>query len=248
MIRISAAPVSRVSSLSRSRICACTVTSSAVVGSSAMISRGLAGQRHRDHRALAHAARELVRIGQAATLCVRDPHLVQQVRGRPQRGAPARRAVHVQRLADLHADREDRVERRHRLLEDHRDPIAAHRPHGFGVETKQVLPFEQHLARHDAPRRVRYQAQQRQRRHALAGARLADDRERLPRLQVERHVVDRRDRAALGSKARRQAPNAQQRLGHVRSPSSSSGPGRSRCASRSATVAPRRRAVRPRSS
>ena len=33
-------PVSRVSSFRRSRICACTVTSSAVVGSSAMISRG----------------------------------------------------------------------------------------------------------------------------------------------------------------------------------------------------------------
>ena len=33
-------PVSRVSSLSRSRICACTVTSSAVVGSSAMMRRG----------------------------------------------------------------------------------------------------------------------------------------------------------------------------------------------------------------
>ena len=47
---------------SRSRICACTVTSSAVVGSSAMSRLGLAGERHRDHHALAHAAGELVRI------------------------------------------------------------------------------------------------------------------------------------------------------------------------------------------
>jgi hypothetical protein len=38
------------------------VTSSAVVGSSAISSR-LAGERHRDHDALAHAAGELVRIG-----------------------------------------------------------------------------------------------------------------------------------------------------------------------------------------
>ena len=47
---------------SRSRICAWMVTSSAVVGSSAISSCGLAGQRHGDHDALAHAAGELVRI------------------------------------------------------------------------------------------------------------------------------------------------------------------------------------------
>ena len=55
-------PNSRCSSASRCRICAWMVTSSAVVGSSAMISDGLAHQRHGDHHALAQAARELVRI------------------------------------------------------------------------------------------------------------------------------------------------------------------------------------------
>ena len=45
------------------RICACVVTSSAVVGSSAMSSAGLEHQRHGDHDALALAAGELVRIG-----------------------------------------------------------------------------------------------------------------------------------------------------------------------------------------
>ena len=49
------------SSISR-RICAWMVTSSAVVGSSAISSLRRAGQRHGDHRALAHAAGELVRI------------------------------------------------------------------------------------------------------------------------------------------------------------------------------------------
>ncbi len=57
-----AVPVSRWSSRISSRICACTVTSSAVVGSSAISSLGLAGERHRDHHPLPHAARELVRI------------------------------------------------------------------------------------------------------------------------------------------------------------------------------------------
>ena len=47
---------------STSRTCAWIVTSSAVVGSSAMSSVGLVGDRHRDHRPLAHAAGELVRV------------------------------------------------------------------------------------------------------------------------------------------------------------------------------------------
>ena len=46
-----------------SRIWAWIVTSSAVVGSSAMSSSGLVDERHRDHHALAHAARQLVRVG-----------------------------------------------------------------------------------------------------------------------------------------------------------------------------------------
>ena len=40
----------------------CTVTSSAVVGSSAIRTLRLADQRHRDHHALPHAARQLMRI------------------------------------------------------------------------------------------------------------------------------------------------------------------------------------------
>jgi hypothetical protein len=43
----------------RSRICAWIVTSSAVVGSSAISSFRRADERHRDHRALAHAARQV---------------------------------------------------------------------------------------------------------------------------------------------------------------------------------------------
>ena len=48
-------------SCSRSRICAWMVTSSAVVGSSAISSCRIAGERHGDHDALAHAARDAVR-------------------------------------------------------------------------------------------------------------------------------------------------------------------------------------------
>ena len=57
-----AMPSSSRSRCSSSRICAWMVTSSAVVGSSAISSCGPAGERHRDHDPLAHAARELVRV------------------------------------------------------------------------------------------------------------------------------------------------------------------------------------------
>ena len=54
----------------------------------------------------------------------------------------------------------------------------------------------------DPARRVGDQAQDRQRGDALARARLADDGQRLAGRDVEGHVVDRGDRAALGAKAR----------------------------------------------
>ena len=56
-------PRARVSSTIRSITAFCVVTSRPVVGSSAIRSCGLAGQRQRDHDALAHAAGQLERIG-----------------------------------------------------------------------------------------------------------------------------------------------------------------------------------------
>ena len=70
-------PSSRTNSASRSRICACTMTSSAVVGSSATISCGPAGQRHRDHHALLLAAGELVRVRTGPR--PRQPDLLEQL-------------------------------------------------------------------------------------------------------------------------------------------------------------------------
>ena len=57
------------------------VTSSAVVGSSAISSRGSAGQRHRDQRPLPHAAGELVRVLLQPPRRIRDADRVEQVAG-----------------------------------------------------------------------------------------------------------------------------------------------------------------------
>ena len=60
-------------------ICACTVTSSAVVGSSSDQQPRPPRHRHRDHHALAHAAGELVRIRMQHALRVADAELAQEI-------------------------------------------------------------------------------------------------------------------------------------------------------------------------
>ena len=62
LMNSSEVPNSWRSALTRSSTSASTVASSAVVGSSRISSDGSDGQRHRDHGALEHAARQLVRI------------------------------------------------------------------------------------------------------------------------------------------------------------------------------------------
>ena len=126
VMRMMARPVRSRSSSSSRRICACTVTSSAVVGSSAMRSCGSAGDGRRDHGALAHAAAELMGIGIDIARRIGDADLAQQV----DRPAAAPRAWTMpfmidQRLGDLPADGHQRIEMGGRVLEDHGDPARA---------------------------------------------------------------------------------------------------------------------------
>ena len=86
VMNITAMPCCCCSRLIRSRISAWVVTSSAVVGSSAISSERIAGERHGDHRALAHAAGELEGVAVDRAFGVGDLDLLQQVdRARPRR-------------------------------------------------------------------------------------------------------------------------------------------------------------------
>ena len=51
--------------------------------------------------------------------------------------------MRLEHLGDLVADPHQRIERRHRLLENHRDPAAAHVLHVAFGEAEKVAPFEQ---------------------------------------------------------------------------------------------------------
>ena len=156
--------------------------------------RRVAGERHRDHRPLAHPARQLVRVAAAARL--RDADQLEQL-ARP---LPRRRLRHAQplldRLGDLVADALDRVEGVHRALEDDRDLAPA-------VAPERVLGLRHEVDAHqlDAAaddRRVRRQdPDERQRGRRLAAAGLAGDAERLAVVEPEADAVDGLDRPRL---------------------------------------------------
>ena len=72
-----------------------------------------------------------------------------------------------QRLGDLLADREDRIERGHRLLKDHRDLVAAHLAHLLGIERQKLAPLQLDAA-FDAAGDLRQKPHDRKRGHAFA--------------------------------------------------------------------------------
>ena len=115
----------------------------------------LARERDRDHHALAHAARELVRVGVGAPLRIGDADQAHQLERALARAPPAVAEPHERALGDLLADAHHRVQRRHRLLEDHRDRAAAQLAPRVLVEARsEVDALELDRAAGDASRRA----------------------------------------------------------------------------------------------
>ena len=75
-------------------------------------------------------------------LGIGDPHELQQFDRTRRCLLLGHSEVDLQRLLDLEPDREDRVERGHRLLEDHRNVAAADLAHLLVVEIEQRLAVE----------------------------------------------------------------------------------------------------------
>ena len=157
---------------------------------------GLAGDGDGADHALLHAAADLVRVILDPPVGRRDPHLLQAVDRAPHERALVLAGVLVtDRLDQLVADREYRIERGLRILQDHGDALAADLAHLLLGLLEQILAFEPDRALDDAGRGPGLQLQQRQRRHRLARARFADDGERLALPQVEAHPIHRLHRA-----------------------------------------------------
>ena len=85
----------------------------------------LAGQRQGDHRALAHAARELVGIGVETSPGLRNLHPFKHLQRLRAGACIVDRVMRADRFDDLLTDRIDRVESKAWLLKDHRRGAAA---------------------------------------------------------------------------------------------------------------------------
>ena len=104
---------------------------------------GVARNRLGDHRALALATRQLVRVRIKRFLWVGQFDEPEQFDGPGLcRGPREFGEVNLERLDDLEPDCIHRVHRRHRLLENHGDFTAAYRANAFGGRGERVFPAQ----------------------------------------------------------------------------------------------------------
>jgi hypothetical protein len=171
---------------------------------------GVAGEPDGDHHALAHAAGELVRVLAEAALGIGQADELQEFDGARPGVLPGDVAMHEQGFGDLVADGEHRVQRGHRLLEDHRDLLAAQLAHLAFAEAEEVAALEQDLpVRHPAGG-LGQQAHDAQRRHRLAAARLAHQGDDLAGADIIGDAFDGPDDAARGDEMDMQVANREQ--------------------------------------
>ena len=150
---------------------------------------GLVGQRHGDHHALPETTGQLVRIVAEPLLRPGQAHQRQHfdraVQGLRLRGV----LVQSHRLGDLVADGLGRVKRGQRVLEDHRDLVAADPAQILVLQADKLTAVELDRAADDGSAR-RQQSHDRQPRHGLAAARFPDDAEGLPGVDMQVDVAD----------------------------------------------------------
>ena len=171
-------PCFRCSSSISSRICFCVVTSSAVVGSSAISSAGSSTSamaimmRWRCPPESWCGYERKMRSTSGRCTC----SMIATARRR--RSAAGKLGVKLHHLHDLLADAQDGVQRGHRLLEDHGHADRAQFAHLRLRQRQQVPPLKRDGPARDA-QRLRQQPHDRKRGHRLARAGFADKAHRL---------------------------------------------------------------------
>ena len=171
-----------------------------------------AGERHGDHDPLAHAARQLVRVLVDPFGGVRDARDLEQLERLAGRLRARDVFVGEDRLLELVADREERVERGHRLLKDHRQVDPADFPRRGGREVGDVHDPAVALAQPDGAGVGAHLVQQPHdpaQGHGLAGSGLAHDRERLPPSHAEGDAVQDGAEPAVNREAQREVADGQ---------------------------------------
>jgi hypothetical protein len=163
---------------------------------------GAVGQRHGDHHPLPLAARELVGVGGEAAFRVADADVVQKLED-PRAGLRTGQALmEGEAFADLPVDGVQRIEARHRLLEDEADVVAAEPAQG-GLGGGGDLGAAVADRAGDVGV-VGQQADGGKRRHGLARAALADERQRFAGVEIEADAAHRRGGLAALDEADRE--------------------------------------------
>ncbi len=173
----------------------------------------IAGQRKRNDDALAHAARQLERIGMIALARAGDLDLLQRL-DRLLAVISDLSLLHMgaQHVLNLVANLADRVQCGARVLEDHRDFAAAQVAHLVFGRSLHVDAGEHHRALGNLSGAVE-DAHHRVGRHRLARAGLADDGQRLALGDGDVDVLHRLDDAAAGGEFDREVLDVEQGLG-----------------------------------
>ena len=156
---------------------------------------GLASQCHRDDNPLAHAARKLVRVLTQPLFRFGNAHLLQQFQSRFARFRFAETTVQAHPFCQLPLHREDRIERRHRLLKNHRNAVATQLACFAIRRVHKINIVEQHLPAGDRTTAKLDQAHQRQRRDGLTRPGFAHDAEGFTGRDIKGQILDGRERA-----------------------------------------------------
>ncbi|MCY1418606.1 hypothetical protein D9M71_341690 [compost metagenome] len=151
---------------------------------------GLVGQGHGDHHPLALPAGKLVGQGLEALMRLRDAHQLEQLKGAPGGGLAAQALVQFEDFVDLLFDVVQRVERGHRLLEDHRDAVATDMAHLLFAQGQHVAASIGDGARGMPRLRIRQQAQDRMGGDRLARAAFADQGQGFAATDIEADAFD----------------------------------------------------------
>ena len=92
-------------------------------------------------------------------------------------------------LGNLFTNSEDRIERSHRILEDHRDVVAANLAHLPVRQGQQVLAIKEDLATDNLSRR-RNQSHYGEGCYRFAATRLADKPQQFAAVEIKTHTIN----------------------------------------------------------
>ncbi len=175
---------------------------------------GPIGERHGDHHTLTLAAREFMRIGFQPFFRLADADLVQQLQHAGTRRLPGHTLMQCEDFGNLLFDRMERIERCHRLLEDHGDVVAANFAQFAVGGLQQILALEEDLAARMACRGIGQKPQDRICRDRLAGTGFADERDNLALVDIERDAIDGKRGFATLMEGDREIADGEQRFTH----------------------------------